>query len=170
MAEAQRRLREFGPNQVEKVAGQRLWLRFSKEFFHFFAVILWLAAALAFVGEWTAPGHGMAKVGCVVIGVIVVSGVFSFWQEYRAEQTLAALLKLLPQKVKVVREGNAAQLLVTQLVPGDIVLLEQGDNIPADCRLIEAFGVRVNTATIISRLYYGAYNVVRSVRFEFWGH
>src|SRR4029077_2255138 len=79
---------------------------------------------------------------------IVVSGLFSFWQEYRAEQTLAALLKLLPQEVKVVRDGNAAQLPVTQLVPGDIVLLEQGDNIPADCRLIEAFGVRVNAATI----------------------
>ncbi len=90
----------------------------------------------------------MARVGCVVIGVIVVSGLFSFWQEYRAEQTLAALLKLLPQAVKVVRDGMAMSLAVTELVPGDIVLLAQGDNIPADCRLIEAFGVRVNTATI----------------------
>ena len=148
VAEALNRLREFGPNQVEKVASQPLWLRFLKEFFHFFAVILWLAAALAFVGEWSAPGQGMAKVGGVVIGVIVVSGLFSFWQEYRAEQTLAALLKLLPQEVKAMRDGNATSLAVTQLVPGDVVLLEQGDNIPADCRLIEAFGVRVNTATI----------------------
>jgi magnesium-transporting ATPase (P-type) len=111
-------------------------------------VILWLAAGLAFLGEWSAPGQGMAKVGTVVIGVIVISGLFSFWQEYRAEQTLAALLKLLPQEVKVLREGKATPLAVTQLVPGDIVLLEQGDNIPADCRLIEAFGVRVNNATI----------------------
>ena len=148
VAEALNRLREFGPNQVEKVAGQPLWLRFLKEFFHFFAVILWLAAALAFVGEWSAPGQGMAKVGGVVIGVIVVSCLFSFWQEYRAEQTLATLLKLLPQEVKAMRDGNATSLAVTQLVPGDVVLLEQGDNIPADCRLIEAFGVRVNTATI----------------------
>ena len=146
--EALRRLREFGPNQVEKLAGQPLWLRFFKEFFHFFAVILWLAAGLAFLGEWSAPGQGMVKVGCVVIGVIVVSGLFSFWQEYRAEQTLAALLKLLPQEVKVLREGKATPLAMTRLVPGDIVLLEQGDHIPADCRLIEAFGVRVNNATI----------------------
>ncbi len=146
--EALRRLREFGPNQVEKLTGQPLWLRFFKEFFHFFAVILWLAAGLAFLGEWSAPGQGMVKVGCVVIGVIVVSGLFSFWQEYRAEQTLAALLKLLPQEVKVLRDGKATSLAVTRLVPGDIVLLEQGDNIPADCRLIEAFGVRVNNATI----------------------
>jgi sodium/potassium-transporting ATPase subunit alpha len=147
-AEALTRLREFGPNQVEKVADQPLWLRFFKEFFHFLAVILWIAAGLAFVGEWSAPGQGMARVGCVVIGVIVVSGLFSFWQEYRAEQTLAALLKLLPRVVKVVRDGMAMSLPVTQLVPGDVVVLEQGDNIPADCRLIEAFGVRVNTATI----------------------
>jgi sodium/potassium-transporting ATPase subunit alpha len=147
-AEALRRLREFGPNQVEKVASQALSLRFFKEFIHFFAVILWLAAGLAFLGEWSAPGQGMAKVGCVVIGMIVISGLFSFWQEYRAEQTLVALLKLLPQEVKVLRDGKATSLAVTQLVPGDIVLLEQGDNVPADCRLIEAFGVRVNNATI----------------------
>lgn len=143
-----RRLREFGPNQVEKLTGQSLWLRFFKEFFHFFAVILWLAAGLAFLGEWSAPGQGMAKVGTVVIGVIVISGLFSFWQEYRAEQTLAALLKLLPQEVKILRDGTVTSLAVTQLVPGDIVLLEQGDHVPADCRLIEAFGVRVNNATI----------------------
>ncbi len=148
VAEALSRLAEFGPNQVERVAGPPLWLRFFKEFFHFFAVILWLAAGLAFVGEWSAPGQGMAKIGCVVIGVIIISGLFSFWQEYRAEQTLAALLKLLPREVKAVRDGKAISLPVTQLVPGDIVLLEQGDNIPADCRLIEAFGVRVNTATV----------------------
>ncbi|MGZ5702601.1 MAG: cation-translocating P-type ATPase [Burkholderiales bacterium] len=83
-----------------------------------------------------------------MIGVIVVSSLFSFWQEYRAEQTLAALLKLLPQEVKVLRDDKATRLAVTQLVPGDIVLLQQGDHIPADCRLIEAFGVRVNNATI----------------------
>ena len=83
--EALRRLGEFGPNQVEKMAGQALWLRLFKEFFHFFAVVLWLATGLAFLGEWFSPGQGMAKVGCVVIGVILVSGLFSFWQEYRAE-------------------------------------------------------------------------------------
>ncbi len=111
-------------------------------------MILWVAAALAFVAEWSAPGQGTAKVGYAIVVVILVSGVFSFWQEYRVEQTLAALRRFLPQQADVLREGAAVQLPIEQLVPGDIVLLEQGDYIPADCRLIEAFAVRVDNAVI----------------------
>ncbi len=90
----------------------------------------------------------MAKIGCAVVAVIVVSGVFSFWQEFRVERTLAALRRLLPQKVEVLREGKVAQVSAELLVPGDIVVLQEGNHIPADCRLIEAFGVRVNSATV----------------------
>jgi sodium/potassium-transporting ATPase subunit alpha len=146
--EAARRLREFGPNRMEPVAAVPIWLRLCKEFFHFFAVILWVATALAFVGEWNEPGQGMAKIGYAIIVVIVVSGLFSAWQEYRVERTLAALRKLLPQDIDVMRDGKVTSLAVEQLVPGDIVLLEQGDNIPADSRLIEAFDARVNIASI----------------------
>ena len=146
--EAARRLQEFGPNRMEPIASVPVWLRLLKEFFHFFAVILWVATALAFLGEWNQPGQGMAKIGYAIIAVIVVSGLFSFWQEYRVERTLAALRKLLPQEVDVMRDGKVTSLAVEQLVPGDIVLLEQGDNIPADARLIEAFDARVNIASI----------------------
>ncbi len=148
VVEARRRLREYGPNRVEEVARESRLLRFVKEFFQFFSVVLWAAAGLAFMAEWSAPGQGMGKLGFAIVAVILVSGLFSFWQEYRVELTLDALRKLLPQQVKALREGKISQLLVEQLVPGDIVLLEQGDNIPADCRLVEAFGVRVNNATV----------------------
>ncbi|ARU31163.1 ATPase [Sulfuriferula sp. AH1] len=147
-AEAGRRLHEFGLNQVEAIAHEHLVLRFLKNFTHFFAIILLLAAVLAFVAEWHDPGQDMATLGFAILGVIVVNGLFSFWQEFRAEKTLVALRKLLPQQVKVMRDGALVQLLAEQLVPGDIVVLAQGDNVPADCRLIEAFGVKVNTATI----------------------
>jgi sodium/potassium-transporting ATPase subunit alpha len=147
-AEALRRLSEYGPNRVEEVAGEPMLLRFLKEFTHFFALILWLAAVLAFLAEWSDPGEGMAKVGYAILAVILVSGLFSFWQEFRVERTLAALRELLPQQVDVLREGKAVRLLADHLVPGEIVLLEQGNNIPADCRLIEAFGVRINDATV----------------------
>jgi len=147
-AEAQRRLGTYGPNRIEKQRGESLLVSFLKQFIHFFALILWVAAALAFGAEWSAPGQGMAKVGVAIVIVIVVSGVFSFWQEYRAEQTLAGLRRLLPQRADVLREGKAIELPIEELVPGDVVLLEQGDHIPADCRLIEAFSVQVNTAVI----------------------
>ena len=147
-AEAERRLREFGHNSVEEVARAPLWLRLIKEFTSFFSLILWFAAGLAFFAEWSDPGQGMAKIGYAIVAVILVSGVFSFWQEFRVEQTLAALRKLLPQQINVMREDKVMRMLAEQLVPGDIVLLEQGDNIPADCRLIEASGVRVDNAAI----------------------
>lgn len=145
---ALQRLGDFGPNRMEKVAGMPPVLRLLKEFVQFFSVILWIAAALAFVAEWSAPGQGMARIGFAIITVILVSGAFSFWQEHRVEQTLEALQKLLPPQVNLLRDGSLVRLGVDQLVPGDLVLLEQGDIVPADCRLIEAFGVRVNNATV----------------------
>ena len=147
-AEAQRRFHEYGANRLEQVTREPLWVRFLKEFTHLFSLILWVAAALAFAAEWFAPGQGMARLGVAVVVVILVSGIFSFWQEHRVEQTLAALRKLLPQQVEVIRDSKVCQLPLQQLVPGDIVFLAQGDHVPADCRLLEGFGVKVNNAAI----------------------
>ncbi len=147
-AEARRRLREFGANRVEAVAREHLLLRLLREFVHLFALILWVAAALAFVAEWRAPGQGMATLGMAIIGVILVNGTFSFWQEYRAERTLSALQRLLPHRVRVRRDGALTEVLAEELVPGDILLLAQGDAVPADCRLITSFSLRINSATI----------------------
>jgi sodium/potassium-transporting ATPase subunit alpha len=146
--EAARRLAEFGPNRLEELGGDPLLLRFAREFVHFFALLLWLAAGLAFLAEHYDPGEGMARLGIAIVGVIVVNGAFSFWQEYRAERAVAALRLLLPQVVKAQRDGAVAQVPATELVPGDVVLLAEGDLVPADCRVIEAFGLRVNMATI----------------------
>jgi sodium/potassium-transporting ATPase subunit alpha len=147
-AEAVHRQARYGVNRLEKIAGQSLAGMLFREFTHFFALILWLAAGLAFFAEWRDPGGGMAMLGYAVLGVILVNGLFSFWQEYRAEKALAALANLLPHHTTALRDGRAVQLLVAELVPGDVVLLAAGDDVPADCRLIEAFGVRVNTANL----------------------
>jgi calcium-translocating P-type ATPase len=147
-AEAVRRLAEFGPNHVEEVGREPLLLSFAREFTHFFAVMLWIGAALAFVADYFDPGQGMARLGVAIVGVILVNGIFSFWQEYKAERAVAALRQLLPQKVQALRGGEPLEVPATDLVPGDIVLLDEGDLVPADCRLIEAVGLRVNTATV----------------------
>jgi calcium-translocating P-type ATPase len=147
-AEAQHRLREYGPNRIEKIARVPAVLRLLREFVQFFSVILWVAAALAFVAEWSAPGQGMSRIGYALIGVILITGIFTFWQEYRVERTLDALEKLLPRQVSLLRGGSVLRLAAEQVVPGDIVLLEQGDIVAADCRLIEAFSLRVNNATV----------------------
>jgi sodium/potassium-transporting ATPase subunit alpha len=147
-AEASRRLAEFGLNHVEEVGREGLLVSFAREFTHFFAFILWIGAALAFIADHYSPGQGMGRLGVAIVGVILINGVFSFWQEYKAERAVAALRQLLPHKVRALRDGKVEQCLATELVPGDVVLLEEGDNVPADCRVIQAFGLRVNTATI----------------------
>ena len=145
---ARSRLLEYGPNRVAPRPRQHWLLRLLKEFTQLFSVILWVAAGLAFLAQAVDPGQDMARVGVAVVAVILVSGVFSFWQEVRVEHTLAALQRMLPQQVLVLRDGVARMVDVQFLVPGDMVVLNQGDNVPADCRLIEAFGVRVNRSTI----------------------
>ena len=146
--EALRRMKEFGPNQIDKVAPESLLISFLKEFIHFFALILWLAAGLAFFADYRQPGEGMGTLGYAILGVIVINGLFAFWQQFRAERAVAALEKLLPHYVKVLRDNNIGLILATHLVPGDVILLQEGDNVSADCRIIEAFSLRVNNATV----------------------
>ena len=147
-AEAARRLGQFGRNRIEPVQRQSLGRRFAEEFTHFFALILWLAAALAFVAEHYDPGQGMGDLGYAIVGVIVINGSFSFWQAYRTEQVLAALRELLPDQVNAWRDGVITAVPVEEVVPGDVLFLQEGHNVPADCRLIEAVGLRVNAATL----------------------
>ena len=147
-AEAQRRLREYGQNCIDEIRSEPQWRQFLREFTHFFALILWVAAGLAFFAESRSPAEGMWQLGVAIVAVILINGSFSFWQEYRAEQAIAALRKLLPQNDKVMRDGLLFTLPVESLVPGDLILLEEGDNVPADCRLIAGVEVRVNTSTI----------------------
>ncbi|PIX96395.1 MAG: ATPase [Hydrogenophilales bacterium CG_4_9_14_3_um_filter_63_34] len=147
-AEAARRLLEYGENRIERLARPPLWRLLLKEFSHLFALILWLAAGLAFLSEWRDPGQGMAALGWAILAVILINGLFSFWQEYRAEQVLASLEALLPRMVAVLRDGVRQPLPAVQVVPGDILLLQEGDDVPADCRVIEAWGVRVNLAAV----------------------
>ncbi|WP_212633196.1 cation-translocating P-type ATPase [Pseudomonas linyingensis] len=147
-AEAERRRNEYGLNRIERIRGEPLWRQLAREFVHFFALVLWLAAAMAFFAEYHDPGQGMATLGAAIVGVILINGSFSFWQAYRAERAMAALTRLLPQQVTVLRDGRATRLHAEQLVPGDVVLVQEGDSVPADCRLLEADGLRVSLATL----------------------
>ncbi len=146
--EAARRLREYGENRLAEIGGEAEWRRFAREFTHFFAIILWVAAGLAFFAESYSPDEGMWQLGAAIVAVILINGSFSFWQEYRAEKAIDALRQLLPQEVKVMRDGQLTTVPGEHLVPGDIIVLEAGDNVPADCRLISSNGIRVNAATI----------------------
>lgn len=148
LAEAQNRLREYGLNDITEVKKVPLYFRFLAQFTHFLAVLLWIAAALCFLSEYLRPGEGLLSLGLAIIGVILLNAVFTFIQEYRAERALAALKALLPFNVKVVREGREQEIPAREVVPGDLFLLEAGDKVPADGRLLEVHRLMVNNAPL----------------------
>ncbi|HEU4893339.1 MAG TPA: cation-transporting P-type ATPase [Vicinamibacterales bacterium] len=146
--EAAARRAEFGPNRIERLPSTPLTLRFLRQFTHFLAVLLLVAALLALVADWWMPGQGMRTLAIAIVAVVVINGAFSFWQEYRAEETMAALQRLLPHHVKVLRDRATVVIPSEDVVPGDVLFVTAGDDVPADCRLVEGFGVRVNNATV----------------------
>src|SRR6187401_359633 len=80
-ADATARRLEFGPNRIQRVEGVSLPRRFAAQFTHLFAALLWVAAVLALVADLQMPGEGMATLAAAIVGVVVINGLFSFWQE-----------------------------------------------------------------------------------------
>ena len=147
-ADAAARRLEFGPNRIERLARTPFTVRVVRQFTHFFAALLWVAALLALIADRWMPGQGMVTLAAAIVAVIAINGVFSLWQEYRAEETMAALQRLLPHQVRTLRNRTTVVLASEDVVPGDVIFLTAGDDVPADCRLVEGFGVRVNNATL----------------------
>ena len=94
--EAQQRLSQYGPNVLEEPSHYSLIRGFLHQFTHFLAILLWIAAALAFMAEFMKPGEGMATLGWAILGVIVINALFAFFQEYKAERAVHALHRLPP--------------------------------------------------------------------------
>lgn len=143
-----RRLHEYGLNEIKEVRKKPLSYRLFSQFIHFLAILLWIAAALCFLSEFLHPGEGMLTLGIAIVAVIFINATFTFIQEYKAEKALEALKKLLPFYVRVIRDSREKEIYASEIVPGDIILLSEGDKIPADARLIEASELRVNNASL----------------------
>lgn len=139
--EAALRLERYGPNEIREIRGKSLIMKFLENFYHLFAIMLWVGGGLAFVG-------GMPQLGWAIFAVIFINAIFSFWQEFRAGKATEALKKMIPHKAKVIRDGQTREILAAEIVPGDLIVLEEGDNISADARLIEEFELRTNNATL----------------------
>jgi Ca2+-transporting ATPase len=140
-AEAARRFDLCGPNRIERVRRRSLALRFLEQFVSFFAVLLWIGGGFAFLA-------GMPELAWAVFAVIGVNGVFSFFQEYRAERAVEALQELLPREIVALRDGAERRLGAVGLVPGDVVLLQEGDQVPADGQLLASEGLRVDQSAL----------------------
>jgi magnesium-transporting ATPase (P-type) len=144
--EAAERLAATGPNVIGEAAGIPLVRRLAANFTHLMALLLWAAGLLAF-------GAGLPELGIAVFLVNVINGLFSFWQEFKAERATEALRGLLPSYVTVLRGGAEERIVADDLVPGDVMLLAEGDRIPADARLVEAHELAADQSTLTGESY-----------------
>jgi calcium-translocating P-type ATPase len=128
--EAARRLEQHGPNEIERRQGPSHMRDLALQFTHPLALLLWLAAALA-------AATGIAALAAAIVVVIVLNAVFAFGQELQAERATEALREYLPPRARVRRGGEEVEVEAATLVPGDLLLVEEGDRLSADARLIE---------------------------------
>ncbi|HEX5593512.1 MAG TPA: cation-transporting P-type ATPase [Solirubrobacterales bacterium] len=138
--EAERRLLHVGPNRLERRHGRRWPKQLARQFTHPLALLLWGAAALAAIA-------GITPVAVAVVVVIVLNAAFAFAQEMQAERAVEALQSYIPQRARVVRDGEETEVDAIDLVPGDLLLIAEGDRISADGQLLEG-AIEVDLSTL----------------------
>ena len=139
--EAGQRLTRHGPNKLAEKKARPAWLKFLDQFKNVLVIVLLGAVVLA-------AAIGDIKDAVVILIVVVFNAALGFYQEHRAEVTLAALKKMLAQHARVRRGGQVLEIPAEELVPGDVVLLEAGDRVPADSRVLASHNAEVAEATL----------------------
>jgi len=140
-AEARARLERYGPNTIRESKKRPLIYALLANFTNIMALLLWAAAALSFIA-------GQPQLAWAILAVIVINAAFSFWQEYKAEKAIQALRKLLPTYARVIRDGQEQRIPAQELVPGDVLVLAEGDSISADARVVEEFELRTDNSNL----------------------
>lgn len=139
--EAVRRLEKFGPNQLAEKPRPSFFSLVLDQLKSFVIILLIVASVISMIlGEWIDAG--------AILAIVLLNAILGVVQESRAEQALAALKKMAAPDAQVVRDGKRVSVPASDLVPGDIVILETGNYIPADVRLIEAVNMRVEEAAL----------------------
>jgi len=140
-SEARARLARYGPNELKGKKKTPAALLFMRQFLSPLVYILFAAVIIkAIVGGYLDAG--------VILGVLILMASIGFFQEMRAEKAMEALMRLAVPKAKVRRDGEVQMVLAKDIVPGDIIILESGDKVPADARLIEVSNLKVNEAPL----------------------
>jgi Ca2+-transporting ATPase len=139
--EVQKRLQQYGTNELQKEKGTSPIKMFLQQFEDLLIIILLVATGLSlFLQEYTDA--------IVIVAIVIACAVLGFVEEYRSEKALEALKKMTAPTAVVLRGGKEVKIQTSEIVPGDIILLYTGDKVPADARLIEAFNLKVDEASL----------------------
>jgi len=144
--EVAQRLEKYGLNAIREEKGKPLYIKLFSNFTHLMAILLWVAGFVALIAE-------MPQLAIAVWLVNIINGAFSFWQEFRAEQATQALQQLIPHYVRVLRNGAEEKIMAENVVPGDVILLSEGDRVSADARLVQTAELSVDQSTLSGESY-----------------
>ena len=146
--EARARLERYGPNELEAERPVPAWRRFLAQFRDTLVILLVIATAIS-VGLWAYErDSALPYEGIAIFAIVLLNGVLGYVQESRAEMAVAALRAMSAAEASVVRDGERGSIPAAELVPGDVILVEEGDTIPADARLIESTALQASEASL----------------------
>ena len=143
-----KRQSDFGKNIIERKEEKNYYKEYFKQYIEFFPILLEIAGVLAFIAEHYQPDQGNDILGYAIFGAVIINATFTFWQNFKADKAMEALLKLMPTIIKVKREGKILEVDAGELVPGDIIILEEGDKIAADGVLLESNELYINISSL----------------------
>ena len=146
-SEAAARLEAHGPNKLDEEEKTPLWIRFFEQMADPMVIMLIVAAAISALTGFIQGEPDFADV-IIILFVVVVNSVLGVVQESKSEQALEALQEMSAAQSKVIRDGKIEVLASSELVPGDVILLEAGDSVPADCRVLESASMKIEEAAL----------------------
>jgi len=152
--QAEEGYRTHGPNALTPPPTTPEWIKFCQNLFGGFALLLWFGAILCFIaysiqaGAYEEPPDDNLYLGIVLTGVVVVTGVFSYYQESKSSKIMESFKNMVPQYALVIREGEKLTIKAEELTIGDVIEIKFGDRVPADVRVIEARGFKVDNSSL----------------------
>ncbi|XP_059201281.1 sodium/potassium-transporting ATPase subunit alpha-2-like [Centropristis striata] len=154
IARAAEILARDGPNALTPPPTTPEWVKFCRQLFGGFSILLWIGAILCFLAytiqvatEDEAPNDNL-YLGVVLSAVVIITGCFSYFQEAKSSRIMDSFKKMVPQQALVIREGEKMQINAELVVQGDLVEIKGGDRIPADLRVISASGCKVDNSSL----------------------
>ena len=145
--EVENRQKEYGKNELKEKPKETILVRFIKQFNDFMIIILIIASIIS-AGVSYMQGENDYIDSIIIIAIVVLNAIMGVIQETKAEKSIEALQKMTPRKSKVIREGKTEEINAEDLVPGDIVILEAGNYVPADSRIIEAHNLKIEESSL----------------------
>lgn len=147
-SEAEERLKKYGENKLAPTKKKNPFVLFFSQFTDIMIIILLCASAISMTIAIINQSYNELVDGFIILGIVLLNAIISFWQEKKAEHSLEALKKLTQPEAKVVRNGEVYKILSKFLTIGDIIILDAGDIVPADCRLIESISLKCDESSL----------------------